>query len=232
MTDLNQLFSRWKGEYDFRTFVNSAGSVLVTAAFAVYNGFLGYSHGSAWHWGICIYYLLLILARCMVLLLPKLTAVRKAGRESGTDGNRVLLIPACLLFLINLSLVVPFTLMVMQERPVVLTLIPAVAMAVYTTYKVTVSALNLKKKNTSGNLSVRFLRMINFMDALVSIATLQNTLIMVSARSGRDEMLPLTAVSSAFLWAATVYLSIMILRQVIHQSGGMQQVADKKKRQQ
>lgn len=168
----------------------------------------------------------------MVLLLPKLTAVRKAGRESGTDGNRVLLIPACLLFLINLSLVVPFTLMVMQERPVVLTLIPAVAMAVYTTYKVTVSALNLKKKNTSGNLSVRFLRMINFMDALVSIATLQNTLIMVSTRSGRDEMLPLTAVSSAFLWAATVYLSIMILRQVIHQSDGMQQVADKKKRQQ
>ena len=39
MTDLNRLFSRWKGEYDFRTFVNSAGSVLVTAAFAVYTVF-------------------------------------------------------------------------------------------------------------------------------------------------------------------------------------------------
>ena len=227
MADLNWVYSRWKGEYDFRTFVNSAGSVLVTAVFAAYNGFLGVAHGSAWHCGICIYYALLILVRCMVLLLPKLTAARKDRRESGTDGNRVLLIPACLLFLINLSLVVPFTLMVMQERPVVLTLIPAVAMAAYTTYKVTVSTMNLKRKNTSSNLSVRFLRMINFMDALVSIATLQNTLIMVSARSGRDEMLPLTAVSSALLWAATVYLSIMILRQVIRGSCGGQQAGRK-----
>ena len=222
MPDMNPVFSRWKGEYDFRTFVNSAGSVLVTAAFAAYNGFLGVSHGSAWHCGICIYYVLLILVRCMVLLLPKGTAAGKAGRESGTDGSRVLLIPACLLFLINLSLVVPFVLMVMQERPVVLTLIPALAMAVYTTYKVTVSALNLKRKNASSNLSVRFLRVINFMDALVSIATLQNTLIMVSARGDRKEMLPLTAVSSVLLWAATVYLSVMILRLVICRSHGQQ----------
>ena len=133
--------------------------------------------------------------------------------------KRVLLLASVLLFLLNLSLVAPFALMVKQERPVSMTLIPAIAMAAYTVYKVVIGSLNLKRKNRSENLLVRFLRTINFMDALVSIVTLQNTLIMVNTSGDKRTMLPLTAVSSGLIWAAIVILSIVNLKQAVDRKG-------------
>ena len=100
-----------------------------------------------------------------------------------------------------------------------MTLIPAIAMAAYTVYKVVIGSLNLKRKNRSENLLVRFLRTINFMDALVSIVTLQNTLIMVNTSGDKRTMLPLTAVSSGLIWAAIVILSIVNLKQAVDRKG-------------
>lgn len=55
-------------------------------------------------------------------------------------------------------------------------------------------------------------RMINFIDALVSILTLQNTLIMVNMKDESNRMLPLTAVTSAAIMLAVLALSIAALR--------------------
>ena len=55
--------------------------------------------------------------------------------------------------------------------------------------------------------------MINFIDALVSILTLQNTLIMVNMKDESNRMLPLTAVTSAAIMLAVLALSIAALRQ-------------------
>ncbi len=54
MPDIKKYLYRWKNDYDFRTFVNTFGAVLVTIIFALYNGFLGVFHASAWRGGICI----------------------------------------------------------------------------------------------------------------------------------------------------------------------------------
>ena len=53
--------------------------------------------------------------------------------------------------------------------------------------------------------------MINFIDALVSILTLQNTLIMVNMKDESNRMLPLTAVTSAAIMLAVLALSIAAL---------------------
>ena len=45
----NRLLNRFKTEYDFKTFVTSFISLVVTVIFAVYNGFLGIYHASLWH---------------------------------------------------------------------------------------------------------------------------------------------------------------------------------------
>nr|MBQ4457179.1 hypothetical protein [Clostridia bacterium] len=213
MRKKNSYIDRWKNDYDFRTFINTFGAVLVTAIFALYNGYLGISHKSAWHGGICIYYLLLILIRGIVIVSERSNARKKQPETASLERKRVFLLASVLLFLLNISLVAPFALMVKQERPVSMTLIPAIAMAAYTVYKVVIRSLNLKK-NRSENLLVRFLRMINFIDALVSIAALQNTLIMVNA-GDKLKMLPLTAVTSGLIWAAIVMLSIMNLKQAV-----------------
>ena len=120
-----------------------------------------------------------------------------------------------MLFILNLSLVVPVSLLVLLQKPVELSLIPAIAMAAYTTYKIVMASLNLKKRKKSENRLVRLLRTINYIDALVSILTLQNTLIMVNMHGEGNQMLTLSAVTGAVIMLAVLVLSVAAIRKGI-----------------
>ena len=89
-----------------------------------------------------------------------------------------------------------------------MTLIPAITMAAYTTYKVVMASVNLKRRKRSSDRLVRLLRTINFIDALVSVLSLQNTLIMVNMKGDGSEMLTLSAITSAAIMLAVLALSI------------------------
>ena len=62
---------------------------------------------------------------------------------------------------------------------------------------------------------VWLLRTIGFIDALVSVLTLQNTLIMVHSNGEDLGMLPLSAMTSALVWAAVLILSTIAILQGI-----------------
>ena len=81
-------------------------------------------------------------------------------------------------------------------------------MAAYTTYKAILASVNLKKSRKASDGLVRLLRTISFIDALVSILTLQNTLIMVHANGADIGMKPMTAATGAVVWAAVLFLSV------------------------
>lgn len=180
------------------------GSLAVTALFAFYNGFLGIYHASLWHGTICVYYLVLVILRTTII-----AAKKSAGRKAETDRTqtKVYIASAALLLFLNLCLVVPVSLMVVQQKPVNMSLIPAIAMAAYTTYKVVMASVNLKRKKRSSDRLVRLLRAINFIDALVSVLSLQNTLIMVNMTGDGSEMLTLTAITSAAIMLTVLALS-------------------------
>ena len=59
------------------------------------------------------------------------------------------------------------------------------------------------------------LRTVNLIDALVSILTLQNTLIMVKQKG--EDMLPVSAVSSAIIYVVILGVTIRMLFQGIRQ---------------
>ena len=61
MNEVKHFLSRWKAEYDFKTYIAAAGSLASTLFFAFYNGFLGIYHASLWHGTICVYYIILTL---------------------------------------------------------------------------------------------------------------------------------------------------------------------------
>ena len=73
------------------------------------------------------------------------------------------------------------------------------------------ASVNLRKRRASPDSLVWLLRTIGFIDALVSILTLQNTLIMVNSGGKTPAMLPLTAVTSALVWAAVLLLSVLAI---------------------
>ena len=208
MNSVRELIRRWRTDGEFRTMAGAAGSFFVTLAFALYNGFLGIAHASVWYGAICVYYLVLTILRGSIL-----AAERKlSAAEEREEGRRnVYLRASLLLLLLNLSLLVPVSLMTLQQKPVRLTLIPAIAMAAYTTVKITLASINLKRRKRMQNRLAKLLRSISFIDALVSILTLQNTLIMVNAKEDALAMLPLTAVTSGAVMLTVLLLSAAAL---------------------
>ena len=198
---------RWRRDYGFRTVVNATGSTAVTALFALYNGWLGIRNRALWNGTICVYYLLLTALRGYLILAeagrfklpPKLR--RRRGRWAFTTSSWVLLA-------LNLALVAPITLMVRMQRPVGTGLIHAIALAAYATWKITMAIINFFRRRRSRDLVVRQLRTINLMDALVSILTLQNTLIMVNSQDDPRSMLTLAAISSAGIFLIIMGISI------------------------
>ena len=208
MGTLSSLIEKWKTDYDFRTLAGGAVSLGITSAFALYNGFLGIRHSSIWHGTICAYYLVLVLLRVLIL-----SSAKKAPRTNDAQAvqRRVYLISSVLFFLLNLSLAVPVSIMTIQKKPVNMTFIPAIAMAAYTTYKIIMASLNFKRRKRTDNSLLRLLRVISFIEALVAVMTLQNTLIMVVAGDGDPSMLVLSAVTNAAMMFIILLLSAGVL---------------------
>lgn len=208
MNRAKEYIDRWKTDYDFKTVAAASGSLAVTAIFALYNGFLGVYHASLWHGTTCVYYLVLVILRGVII-----SARDRSARESDPVRFqiKVYVASAALLLLLNTCLVIPVSLMVIRLKPVNLSLIPAIAMAAYTTYKIIMASVHLKRRKRSSNSLIRLLRTINFIDALVSILSLQNTLIMVM-KDESAEMLTLSAITSAAIMLAVLAMSIAAMR--------------------
>jgi len=191
---------KWLTDYDFKTFVNSFGSTLITFAFAVFNGILGILSRSAWYISIAIYYAMLCGIRSFVIL---------SGR-SGTENGRIRIIAAASLLLLDTSLGAPIAFLIRNQKPLSanMTFVLSITIAAYTTFKITMAAVNqARKRKKSSNKLVRILRTINFIDALVSVLVLQNTLILVNSTDGGASMKSLTIITSTAIWLAIIALS-------------------------
>ena len=83
-------------------------------------------------------------------------------------------------------------------------------MAAYTTYKITMALIHIRRQKIYHVL-IRELRTINLIDALVSILTLQNTLIMINAGKGEvNNMLTLSAISSAAIYLLILGITVQL----------------------
>lgn len=214
----------WREDYIYQTLMSSAVSFGCTALFALYNGYLGLRYGSVWHGSIGIFYLLLMVIRGIVLLTEMRNQTRLAA-EQNRCRRRIFLISSVLLLVLDLTLILPISMMVVLDKPVSMGLIPAIAMAVYTTWKITMASIHVgrQRRRSGGNILVVELRTVNFIDALVAILTLQNTLIMVK-RTTMDEnaMLPLSAASSAVIYAVIVVITVGMLQKGLRQTNQQQ----------
>lgn len=214
----------WREDYIYQTLMSSAVSFGCTALFALYNGYLGLRYGSVWHGSIGIFYLLLMVIRGIVLLTEMRNQTRLAA-EQNRCRRRIFLISSVLLLVLDLTLILPISMMVVLDKPVSMGLIPAIAMAVYTTWKITMASIHVgrQRRRSGGNILVAELRTVNFIDALVAILALQNTLIMVK-RTTMDEnaMLPLSAASSAVIYAVIVVITVGMLRKGLRQTNQQQ----------
>ena len=207
------LWKKWSENYSFKTLISSTASLCVTTLFALYHGFLGLALSSIWHGSICVFYLLLVAIRGNILL-TEYRIKSKSEKEKQNRRQKIFYATSALLFLLNLALILPVSIMVRLQKPINIGEIPAIAMAAYTTYKITMAIIHMRKRQVRHML-IRELRTINLIDALVSILTLQNTLIMVKQKG--EDMLPVSAVSSAIIYVVILGVTIRMLLKGIRQ---------------
>lgn len=205
------IFEKYRSHPFFGKFGGAVWSATVTAAFAVYSVFLGVSTGGAWFYGIGVYYFLLTCARAAILIsevknLREPCEHKKIKREKRTF-RRV----AVFTFLIDLCVGVPIALMVLGKKRVNAGTIAAITTAVYTTYKITAAIVRfVKSKKREERPCIRQLRQIGVSDALVSVLSLQNTLISVFSQADEARRLfALSAVSSAAIFMLLIFFSVL-----------------------
>lgn len=204
---IKQAIKITKNDFLYKTLLLSGLSIMVTVAFAVYNLYLGIKYIDAFAIGIFVYYILLIWVKSATIIVERVLS-KKDEENQNRIRTKNYKIFSVFVFVIDFCLIAPIILMVTQPKEFKYGIIPAITVATYSVYKITLAIINYKRAKKSCNLSIILLRKINLIDALVSILTLQRTLIMVKGGMGK-EMQTLSFVSSIAIIILIISFSIV-----------------------
>ena len=196
-----------------KIFFSTSFSVLTTLLFALYNGYLGLIYNYSFGLSIAIYYLCLLLARIIAILIER--KIRKIdANDIGNQRRKTYVGLSIFMFFIDICLLAPITLLITNPKETNFGLIPSIVFAVYTTYKITMAVINYNKVKKFDNLIFQYLRELSVVDAFVSILSLQNTLIMVNSGMTQS-MFILSAISSFVIFFVIVAFSIISMVKTI-----------------
>lgn len=183
-------------EYRFKIMFNI--SMIITLFFAIYNFITGLIYNYIWNISVSIYYLLLTIIRIYI----EIICLKKK------DNKMHHIIQSIVLLLINISLLLPISLLVLNQKQVNNNSIMAITVATYTTYKIINSVLNYKKAQNENN-TIKIIRTISLLDALFAILNLQNTLVVTFGQI--EEMIVLIIISSFLIALLMIIISLINL---------------------
>jgi len=183
-------------------------SILITFLFILFNAFLGLYYKSIWNGTISVYYIFLVSIRIIIIFNEsKIKQLDELDQKKKRIKNFYLTF--IILILLDISLIVPITLMVFNERNYDFGLIPGIALALYVTFKIISTIIVYKRNRKNENISFRELKTIDLIDAIISILTLQNTLII--ANNGFDNsMYILSCITSFIAISFILFISILL----------------------
>lgn len=185
-------------------------SVCFALFFCIYNGILGFYKNVIWNIAIFTYYLLLLTIRMILYVREK-----KSKNEDEKDIRRdkqIYISTSVIMFIMNLAMILPAILLINHQKEVNLSLISAIAVAAYTTYKVSLAIIKFCKVQKEQNLIYKQVRMVNLFDAVMSILTLQNTLTIVASDGNDGDMYTLSIVTTIVMLLAVAIISIYTLK--------------------
>lgn len=218
---MSQLKTKLKDK-QFRWFTASTVSVVAATVFALYNGWLGLFNHVIWSGSICLYYIFLACIRVVIILDVKhggeLSLDKHDCSQLSSKRKAIYVILSLLIVFSALTLAAPIALMVLNQKSVDFGLIPALTVATYTTYKVTMAIVNFTRYKKTQSVALKLMGTINFIDAVLSVLTLQNTLITVQEGGVFGKMIVLATVSCStgmlIIFAVSVFTLVDVLRQI------------------
>lgn len=166
----NQFTNKLMTNYDFRTIIFSLCSLAIGVAFAAYNLFVAFVSRSIWYGTLGFYYLFLDGIRAAVLY----NEYRKGKKEDSNHGLKLYGICGIMLVIITVFLNAIVVHLVSSNKVYEYSDTVIYMVAGYTFYRIAGAIYNVAKARKNDNYSVRSLRCINLVTALVSFLSLQS----------------------------------------------------------
>ena len=210
----SKFINRYINDIYFRTMLSNSFSTFFTLAFVVYNAVVGLMYSSIWNGSISVYYLLLLFIKAMVGA-TELRIIKKKVQEKDVDRLRSLVYrnEGIFLLLIDIALIAPITMLILFQKEVNLPSWVAIATAVYTFYKVICCVISFFKTRKNENFAVKGVKNINISEALVSILTLSNMMILTFSTSQSE----IQNMEGLMIALSVIFTLLIILNQLFLQ---------------
>lgn len=207
----NKFLNRYVSDVYFRTMFTSTVSMIICLGFACYNAFAGLYYHSVWNGSISVYFMFLVLIRLFVLIGEFI--LHKKSPETDIELKRAKLfkIEGILLICLDIALIAPVTILAMSKKEVSLPAWVAIAGAAYTFYKVISCVVSFIKTRKNNILSIKGLKNINLTDAMVSMLSLENTMILTFSDGTDYSMFTLVAISALVVMVLCVSIAVTTL---------------------
>lgn len=202
-------------EYGFTTLIFTAGSMLVTFAFAVYNGSIAVVIRSIWFGALAGYYVVLVLLRGSVLLYygARKKAVDKGQNETKTLINDAKFYRVCgiMLFLLPVCLSFAILQMVRVGDSFEHKGITIYVYAIYAFFKIITAIYSFIKERSNRAMVITSTKNIKLADAFVSVLALQTAMFREFGDLAGNSTAIMNAVTGAVVCALTVAVGIYMI---------------------
>lgn len=182
----NPLGEKFFDDYTFRIILSTMPTFIINVAYTVYNGVLGVMHQSEWFITMAVYYSLLGIMRYHAVHTGRKISRMKDQSLVKKNELSVIKTEGILLLLLNLALSGVVLLTIVQDTAKRYSEIMVITIAAYTFYKIITSVINMIKVRKLQSPILITIRNISVADALVSVLTLQMT--MLASFQGRSTM--------------------------------------------
>lgn len=203
-------------EYGFTTLILTAGSMIITLAFAVYNGSIAIVIRSVWFGALAAYYIVLIVLRGSILIYY---GVRKRAVDNGQSETQTLLrdgklYRACgiLLFLLPICMSFAILQMVRVGDSFEHKGITIFVYAIYAFLKIITAIYSFIKHRHNRNMIIMATKNVKLADAFVSILALQTAMFREFAVQTQGfDVVVMNAVTGAVVCALTVAIGVYMI---------------------
>lgn len=171
--------NRYLHDFGFKTIITTVISFTMSLINSAINGYLGIKNKSIWYGALSAFYIALAFIRGGVLFYHSHRLIKKNTQNDDYSKAKVYLGSGIATLVLNVVLSVEIAQMIFSNAHFEYVGWTIFYSAAYAFYKITMSIISFIKAHKQTDLTVRAVRNINLVDALVSILALQTALLTV-----------------------------------------------------
>lgn len=182
-------------------------SLFFTLIFASYNFYLGVFHGVIWNYSVSFYYLLILIAKTILIIV-----LFKTKKENKEFPQNVFIFVSILLIFVTLTMIIPANIMLKNLREIKVGVWPVIIVLCYTIIRVCYLVHLYKNLNSESSLYYQLKITLNTSATIFCLLTLQNTLIVINGSMSENAGLISTISTNILLFVAFIISLVSLFK--------------------